>query len=61
MHCTSICAYIDIEYNIADIDECREGTSDCDQTCINNDGNFTCDCHLGYMLDADSRSCILGN
>ena len=34
----------------ADIDECREGTDDCDVNadCADIDGSFTCTCRQGY-------------
>ena len=33
-----------------DIDECTAGTHDCpvNATCINNIGNYTCECMTGY-------------
>ena len=33
------------------IDECIDGTHDCSQTCINNEGSFTCGCNNGYLQD----------
>ena len=40
-----------------DIDECRDGTDDCTQTCTNTDGSFTCGCNTGYLLDTDGFTC----
>lgn len=31
-----------------DVDECLEGTNDCEQTCINTPGTFICSCSDGY-------------
>ena len=42
----------------ADIDECRMGTSNCSQTCVNFEGGFTCGCEHGCLLDTDNRTCI---
>ena len=38
----------------SDIDECEEGTDNCDDdngTCINNEGSFECTCNTGYSGD----------
>lgn len=40
-----------------DLNECREGTSDCEQICENNAGSYTCICDQGYILDVDGVSC----
>ena len=38
---------------ILDIDECEDGTDNCDSnaTCANTPGNFTCACNEGYSGD----------
>ena len=42
-----------------DIDECLEGSSDCQQVCINTAGNYSCSCRSGYELDDnDGKSCL---
>ena len=41
----------------ADIDECTEGISQCNQLCINTIGSFTCDCISGFIIDVDGRTC----
>ena len=40
-----------------DIDECSENTDNCSQICTNTDGNFTCGCNNGYLLDTDGTTC----
>ncbi|XP_072288518.1 vitellogenin receptor Yl [Eucyclogobius newberryi] len=40
-----------------DLDECDAGTSMCRHICRNSHGSFTCDCHPGYVLEADGRRC----
>lgn len=44
---------------ISDIDECTEGLSSCSQVCTNTTGSYTCSCHPGYTLNADSSTCSL--
>ena len=38
------------EFVYSDIDECTDGTNDCDANaaCTNQDGSFTCVCNTGY-------------
>jgi hypothetical protein len=41
-----------------DIDECAEGTHNCDQTCTNTNGGFNCSCPLeGYVLHLNEATC----
>lgn len=40
---------------ISDIDECIEGTSNCDQKCVDNIGSYTCHCNLGYSPDVKQK------
>ena len=32
------------------MDECAEGTADCDQICVNTPGSYTCKCREGFQL-----------
>ena len=34
--------------HFTDIDECEQGTSECDQICNNTDGSYICDCNTGF-------------
>ena len=45
-----------IIFNI-DLDECQNSLHDCDQKCINMVGTYRCQCHLGYKLQADKKTC----
>ena len=40
-----------------DIDECREETDGCGQTCENTVGSYTCGCNSGYRLATDRHTC----
>ena len=44
----------------ADIDECSEQSSGCQQNCTNTVGSFHCSCSGGYNLDTDGLSCTQG-
>ena len=47
------CVYIDI-------DECAEGTDECDEHCYNTVGSYSCDCTSagpGYRLHSDGTTC----
>ena len=45
-------------YFCVDIDECSEGSANCHQICVNNDGGFECRCQTGFNEDPDSGNCI---
>lgn len=40
-----------------DIDECKEGTANCEQVCENRNGSFVCSCYDGYTLNTDDKTC----
>ena len=40
-----------------DFDECENGTHHCNQTCVNEEGSYSCQCLQGYRLNADQRGC----
>jgi hypothetical protein len=37
-------------YKCEDIDECAEGTAQCQHTCTNTPGGYECSCRPGYQL-----------
>ena len=41
----------------ADVIECTEGTHQCQQTCQNTIGSYTCGCNGGFTINNDGRSC----
>ena len=44
---------------VPDEDECKEPMkSGCSQLCQNTPGSFSCNCHDGYRLSSDSKTCI---
>ena len=50
--------YCAMRFFLKDFDECLNGGSNgCQQLCINTPGSFTCDCHRGYGLNIDQRTC----
>ena len=43
-----------------DVDECAEGTDECDEHCYNTVGSYSCDCTAagaGYQLHSDGTTC----
>ena len=50
-----------MRFNLADINECFEGTSNCsaDAVCNNTKGSYNCTCKRGYY--GDGNICRLGN
>ena len=47
-----------ISLTFADYDECKYNKGGCSHTCRNNIGSFSCDCPIGFIVDADERTCI---
>ena len=41
----------------ADIDECSSGTHLCSYNCTNTIGAYTCNCDIGYKLNANGLQC----
>ena len=44
-------------FPLSDIDECNTNRDNCQQTCTNIRGSFTCGCGSGYRLNSDGRTC----
>ena len=40
-----------------DINECAEGSHECQHICNNTPGSFHCSCFDGYQLNNDSTTC----
>ncbi len=41
-----------------DIIECSDDNGGCEQTCVNTDGSYYCECLVGHLLDGDNHKCI---
>ena len=41
----------------ADVDECGSDNGGCQHRCINENGEFHCECFPGYVLASDGTSC----
>ena len=57
-----MCVLINIAVTIlsllhVDLDECAEGSDNCDHNCTNTQGSFECTCNVGYKLESDGSSC----
>ena len=40
-----------------DINECLDDNGNCEDVCINMEGNFMCQCSNGRLLASDNRTC----
>lgn len=45
---------------IVDIDECGANIDGCSQICSNVNGSYDCDCHFGFSLNDDRKTCSKG-
>ena len=43
-----------------DINECDDNNGGCEQTCVNTDGSYHCECEVGFMLQPDGQHCVPG-
>lgn len=41
-------------------DACAAGSSGCEQRCLTSPRGFSCDCYLGFVLNADRKTCRKG-
>ena len=45
---------------VPDVNECEEGSAECEQTCANTEGGYDCGCLSGFsLLPPDNTSCII--
>ena len=44
-------------YSSADIDECTTDNGGCEQSCLNNNGSYSCTCSNGYGLVSNQKNC----
>lgn len=44
----------------SDLDECTLKSDDCQQICVDTLGSFFCQCHTGFHLANDQRTCVQG-
>ncbi|XP_071805393.1 mannan-binding lectin serine protease 1-like [Asterias amurensis] len=49
----------DAHYVAEDINECMDGTDECEHFCHNGIGSFYCSCQFGYTLDQDQKTCTV--
>ena len=40
-----------------DVDECMDGSAQCQQVCVNNEGSYQCSCLSGFIQDPASGAC----
>ena len=45
-------------FSLSDVNECRSGSNDCEELCVNTEGSYECDCSVGYALATDGLNCI---
>ena len=50
-----ICFY----FCVLDINECVTPDQECEQSCINNPGSYSCGCWDGYRLDSNGKTCSI--
>ena len=46
-----------VYFSLTDNNECLVNNGDCEHTCTNSEGNFSCSCNTGYSLDDNERNC----
>lgn len=47
----------DINFRIAEVDECKSDNHGCEHRCINKIGGYECECDIGYSLQSDGKTC----
>ena len=55
---TIVKQFVKIFFSFSDIDECSNYTlNNCEQTCFNSFGSFSCECDFGYSLNSNGYGC----
>jgi hypothetical protein len=52
-----VCICTIINVLCAEINECQDGNSSCEQVCMNTIGSYECACYDGYRLNQDRLTC----
>ena len=48
----------DLPLPLSDLNEClQDDLNNCDQTCTNTAGSYTCGCSAGYQLASNGQTC----
>ena len=50
--------YISFHFCHTDINECADGTHNCDQQCHNTLGSYECSCNRNFILNYDGQACL---
>ena len=50
--------YISFHFYHTDINECADGTHNCDQQCHNTLGSYECSCNRNFILNYDGQACL---
>ena len=41
----------------SDVNECTDNNGDCEHSCVNNEGSYSCSCQSGFSLNSNGRNC----
>ena len=42
----------------SDVNECDTSNGNCNQTCINTEGSYNCNCSDGYVIASNGYDCL---
>ena len=58
IHLSYFLSYFIYFLSTTDKDECADRRdNDCQMKCINNYGGYSCECHHGFRLNSDNKTC----